>query len=104
MLAPLVLTLHFQAGGQMHNSHAALSLVHMLAPGPAGPHGFLPHVLVPIDLDLLLVAHFRRDIHGRETRLPLRLCVVRADADQPMNASLALEVAVSIRTANGDGR
>ena len=74
----------------------------MLAAGPAGPKHVFADVLVA-DVDRDLFADLRGNVHGGEAGLPLAFGVERADADQAVDARLALEVSVGQRAADGDG-
>ena len=50
-----------------------------------------------LDDDLDVVGQFRQHVHGGERRLPRVAGAERADADEPVDADLALHVAVGVR-------
>ena len=104
VLAPLVLALHDDAGGQVRQADRAGGLVDVLAPGAAGTEDVLADVLVPGRRCSTVVVDLGRDVHRGEAGLPLALGVERADSDQAVDAGLALEVAVGHRAAHGDRR
>ena len=100
VLAPLVLALDDDAGGQVGNPHGACGLVHVLAAGTAGAVGF--HLeIVFVDFDFLAVGDLGRNVHGGKRRLPLAVGVEGTDPHQAMDAGFSLQVAVSHRAANG---
>ena len=103
VLAPLALAGHDDPGGQVDQADRAGGLVDVLPARSAGAEDLLLEILVA-DLDVDRVAHFGCHVDGREARLALSLGVERADADQAVDATLALEVSVGHRAANGNHR
>ena len=74
----------------------------MLAAGALGAVGVDPD-LVPVELDLDVVAGLGHDLDEGERRLPPLLCVERADPDEPVDAALGPEVAEGVAAFDLDG-
>jgi hypothetical protein len=79
-----------------------LGLVDVLSALAASAHRLDLEVLL-LDVDVDVVIDLGDDGHGGEGRLPTGLGVEGADADEPMDAVLRLEVAVGVLAADGDG-
>jgi hypothetical protein len=69
----------------------------------AGAHRRRLQVLV-LHLDVDLVLDVRRDLHGRERRLPARVRIERRDAHQAVHAVLAAHVAEGVVAADAEAR
>jgi len=104
MRARIALALHHDPRGEVGEPDRARRLVVVLAAGAARPEHVLADVLVA-DLDLgVVVGDLRGHVDGRETRLPLPFSIEGADADESVDAGLALEVAVGPRSTDCHGR
>src|SRR5438876_5998728 len=103
MLAAFAAAFGGNTGRFVDVTDAALGLVLVLATRPAAAEG-LAFQLVGADLDLDVAVDFGHDIHGGERRLPASVGVERADADQPMDARFALQMAVGVVANDAQGR
>jgi hypothetical protein len=72
-------------------------------PAGAAAHERLHLDVVVLDVDLDLVGDLGNDVDGGERGLAAGVGVERADANQPVNAVLAPQVAVGVRPADREG-
>ena len=101
-LAPLLLGGHHNAGGLVDQADGGGGLVDVLAAGAAGPVDLHLDVLVP-NLDGVVILQLRHHLDGGEGGLTAGVGVKGGDADQTVDAVLALQQAVGVLALNGDG-
>ena len=101
-LAALLLGRHHDAGGLVDQADGGGGLVDVLAAGAAGPVDLHLDVLLP-DLHGVVVLHLRHDLDGGKRGLPPGVGVEGGDADQTVDAVLALQKAVGVLALDGDG-
>ena len=89
--------------GQVGVADARLGLVLVLAAGPAAPEDVALQLVVA-EHDVDRVVDLGQDVDRGERRLPPAGRVVRADPDEPVDAGLALEVAVGVLALDVDRR
>jgi len=103
VLGTLVLTGDHDSGGDVGDPHRRIGHVHVLAALAAGPEGVDTQIaLLDFDLDPVVEIGERR--HRREAGVAPMLGVERRHADQPMDAGLDPEPAVSVIPPDLEGR
>ena len=95
VLAALVLALHYNAGGEVRDSHSGVGNVDVLAAMTTGAEGVDAQVF-GFDDDFNLVVNFRYHKNGRKRSVPPRGLVERRNADKPVHAALGGEQSVSV--------
>src|SRR5712691_7194607 len=102
-LRTLVLARDDDSGRQMSDADCRLGLVDVL-PARAGRAVRVDPQVLRADIDFGLALNLGGGVDKRERRLAPLLEVEGRDADEPMCAALGLEVAVRVRTLDGEGR
>ena len=101
-LAALLLGRHHDARGLVDKADSGGGLVDVLAAGAGGPVDLHLDILLP-DLHGVVILHLRHDLNGGEGGLAAGVGVKGGDADQAVDAVLALQKAVGVLTLDGDG-
>ena len=101
-MAALHLAGHNDAGGNMGQTHGGRGLVDLLTACAGGTVDIHLDVLVP-QLDLVVVADLGHDLHCREGGVAAACGVKGRDANQTVDAVLALEEAVGVLALDHDG-
>ena len=95
MLRSLILALHDDTRGQMSHANGRVRTIHVLAARAACPERIDSKIFRP-NIDLDLVINLRVHEHGREGRVPPRICIERRDAYEPMDSYFGLQASVDI--------
>ena len=101
-LAALVLAGDDDAAGHMGQAHRGRVLLHVLAARAARAVDVHLDVLGP-DFDLDVVIEHRQHLDQGERGVPPRRRIEGADAHQPVDAALGLEIAIGPRAGDFDG-
>ena len=101
VLTSLRLTLHHDSGWLVRQTNRAIGFVNVLTPGSTGTVGVGANIFF-VDINLDGIRNLGRDIHRRETSLPLAFAVERTDSDQSMQTGFTFQVTVRHRAANRD--
>ena len=101
-LGLLVLALDHDARRIVGDAHGGVGAVHVLAAGAAGAEHVDAQVLL-LDVDLDVRVNVRVHVHRGKGRVPAARGVKGRDADQPVDARLALEQAEGVRPGDLQG-
>ena len=102
MLGLLVLALGRDARGDVGHAHGGAGGVHALAAGAAGAEGVETQVRL-LDVQLDVVAHVGHDVHGGEGGVAAAGSIEGRDADQAVDAALALQKTEGVRARDAQG-
>ena len=94
VLRALVLALCLDAGRDVSDAHGRVGLVDVLAAGALGTESVDLQLVLRDLADLGVVLDLGHDLDQREGRVAPLLGVIRADADQPVDAALGAQQAV----------
>ncbi len=99
VLAPLVLALYDDAGGDMRDTDGGADLVYVLTAGTAGTIK-IDFQIVVFDFDINILIKFGDAVNGGEAGMASLIGIERADTHQPVHARLAGELTVSERACD----
>ena len=97
VLAPLILTGHNHAGGNMGNPDRRFGFIDMLATSPTGTIGINFQIFFP-DLHSRIVIYFRHNLQRGKRGMPPARCVKGRYPDHSMNPRLRFEITVGIHS------